>query len=835
MDELDSGEWRRPSWFTRALSWVLNPHGAPSARRLRAAISGKRVLITGASFGIGAASARLFAAAGATVLLVARSRNELEALAAAIRASSGAAEAYPADLTDPSEVAALAAQLVAAHGPVDVVVNNAGKSIRRSIALQTDRFHDYERTIGVNYLGPVRLLLALLPAMRHRKSGQIINVSTFGVRVPPGPRWGAYQASKSAFDVWFRGMGVEVRGDGVRTTSIYLPLVYTRMSAPTPSLRGLPGLTPEQAAGLIARAVVRQPRVIAPWWLFPTELLSVVFRRPMEWLSGILFRRSTDSPSALGLPPTEPEPARKPSLRRALRDAGLLTHNPRILARMGRTILVDGGRPSSLCALAAMRHPDQPALIDDEGIVTYGELHGRVRKLAWALRERFGIGPERALAIMCRNHRGFVEALLAGSALGADLVFLNTEFPGPQLAQVLTHHPLGCVIHDQEFTPAFESAGFAGPHVVVGAGAGALSLTELIQSGAESFRGPRRQGKIIILTSGTTGVPKGAGRTLKYRALSGPLTTLLTKTPLHARTTILVTTPLFHGFGLAYLALALLLGATLVVRRRTTPEGMLADIARHRVEVLIAVPALYQRLLDVPAAVRSEHDLSSLRAALSSGAPLGGEFGSRFMAAFGPCLFNLYGSSETGFGAIATPADLLAAPGTVGYPPIGTAIRILDPDGNSLPAGRVGRVFVQTGLVFAGYVGGGNKERVDGFTSTGDLGHLDAAGRLFIDGRADDMIVSGGENVFPLEVEEVLASHPAVAEAAVIGVPDEQFGQRLRAFVVLRAGAFTSEEDLRAYLKERIARFKAPRDFIFLPHLPRNAVGKVLKRALPAN
>lgn len=204
------------------------------------------------------------------------------------------------------------------------------------------------------------------------------------------------------------------------------------------------------------------------------------------------------------------------------------------------------------------------------------------------------------------------------------------------------------------------------------------------------------------------------------------------------------------------------------------------------------------------------------------------------MATFGPYLFNLYGSSETGFGAIATPADLLAAPGTVGYPPIGTSIRVLDSTGKPAPAGKSGRVFLQTGLVFAGYIDGGNKEQIDGYTSTGDLGHFDSAGRLFIDGRADDMIVSGGENVFPLEVEEVLATHPAVAEVAVIGVPDEQFGQRLQAFVVARAGVPLSVEELRTYLKERIARFKVPRDFIFLLSLPRNAVGKVRKRELAA-
>jgi fatty-acyl-CoA synthase len=294
----------------------------------------------------------------------------------------------------------------------------------------------------------------------------------------------------------------------------------------------------------------------------------------------------------------------------------------------------------------------------------------------------------------------------------------------------------------------------------------------------------------------------------------------------------MIAPPFFHGMGFAYLNMAWLLGGTVVARRRFDAEAILGDITRHRVRILIAVPSMLRRLLDVPESIRAKYDLSSLQAVLVSGAALGAELGKQFMTAFGPCLYNLYGSSETGFGAIATPADLAAAPGTVGYPPAGTTIQILGPDNRPLPAGQVGRVFLHTGLTFTGYVGGGSREVIDGHMSTGDLGHLDPAGRLFIDGRADDMIISGGEKVFPVEVEEVLASHPSIAETAVIGVPDEQFGQRLRAFVVLRSGATASEDELRSYLRERIARFKLPRDFVFVDQLPRNALGKVVRRDL---
>jgi NAD(P)-dependent dehydrogenase (short-subunit alcohol dehydrogenase family) len=280
------------------LSLLVDPHGAPSSARLREAVGGKVVLITGASFGIGEASARLLARAGASVLLVARSADKLQTVAADIREQGGSAFAYPTDLSAAESVAALVEQVLAQHGHVDVLVNNAGKSIRRSIALSYDRFHDFQRTIDVNYLGPVRLTLALLPAMRAQRRGHIVNVSTIGTRVPPAPRWAAYQASKTAFDVFLRSVALEAKSDGVTTTSIYMALVHTRMSAPTPIFRKLPGLTPDQAAQLVARAIVDKPRSIAPWWLSPAELAADAARGPLELAMGALYRFTRDTKSA---------------------------------------------------------------------------------------------------------------------------------------------------------------------------------------------------------------------------------------------------------------------------------------------------------------------------------------------------------------------------------------------------------------------------------------------------------------------------------------------------------------------------------------------------------
>jgi fatty-acyl-CoA synthase len=205
----------------------------------------------------------------------------------------------------------------------------------------------------------------------------------------------------------------------------------------------------------------------------------------------------------------------------------------------------------------------------------------------------------------------------------------------------------------------------------------------------------------------------------------------------------------------------------------------------------------------------------------------------RWMDAFGANLYNLYGSTEVAWATIATPEDLREAPGTAGKPPQGTIVKILDKSGAEMATGQTGRIFVGSEMVFEGYTGGGSKElSAEGLMSTGDMGHLDGAGRLFIDSREDDMIVSGGENVYPGEVEELLSKHPKIDDAAVVGVEDKDFGQRLKAFVVTSGAAQLSEDEVKKYVKEHLARYKVPREVQFLDELPRNATGKVMKKEL---
>jgi acyl-CoA synthetase (AMP-forming)/AMP-acid ligase II len=418
--------------------------------------------------------------------------------------------------------------------------------------------------------------------------------------------------------------------------------------------------------------------------------------------------------------------------------------------------------------------------------------------------------------------------------LGADALYLNTAFAGPQLTEVAEREKPAALVYDEEFAGLLEGAR-EGRLCVVGWQEGQdredPTLEELIAAESDAPLKPcDRVGRTVILTSGTTGSPKGANRS-SPESLE-PAISFLSKIPLKRRQTAVVAAPLFHSWGFAHFTLGLLLGSTLVLRRKFDPEQALAEVARYRCESLVVVPVMMSRILELPEEVRARYDTSSLKVVAASGSALPGDLATKWMDAFGDNLYNLYGSTEVAWASIATPADMRAAPGTAGRVPRGTVLKLYDEKGVEVPPGETGRIFVGNEMMFEGYTCGGTKDVIDGLMSTGDMGRLDEAGRLFVEGRDDEMIVSGGENVFPKEVEDLLTGHEAVAEAAAIGVEDEQFGQRLRAFVVLNDGKKASEDDLKQYVKKNLARFKVPREIVFLDELPRNATGKVLKREL---
>ena len=520
---------------------------------------------------------------------------------------------------------------------------------------------------------------------------------------------------------------------------------------------------------------------------------------------------------------------------RALAGTGMF--RPARPDKLARTLLAVqrwGPTPAAGYTASAIRYPDEVAIIDELGTLTFAELHRRTNGLAHALSDA-GIGEGDGVAIMCRNHRGFVEATVACSKLGANVLYLNTAFAGPQITDVMAREKPVALVYDDEFTNLVAEGGrrrkrFIAWHEGEDRPADPL-LEDLIVGGDPSdVVPPAEPGRVVILTSGTTGTPKGASR--KQPESLGPAAALFSKIPLKVREPTMIAAPMFHSWGFAHFTLALALSSTLVLRRKFDPEGTLSETAQHKATVLAVVPVMLQRILELPPEVIARYDLRALRVIAASGSALPGELALKVMDAFGDVLYNLYGSTEVAWATIATPEDLRAAPGTAGRPPLGTTVKLFDENGNEVGPGDTGRIFVTNEMLFEGYTGGGGKDVIEGLMSTGDVGHFDAEGRLFVDGRDDEMIVSGGENVFPREVEDLLSGLDGIDDVAVIGVEDEEFGQRLKAFAVRSNGSSVTEDAVKDYVKRNLARYKVPRDVEFVDELPRNATGKVVKREL---
>jgi acyl-CoA synthetase (AMP-forming)/AMP-acid ligase II len=521
---------------------------------------------------------------------------------------------------------------------------------------------------------------------------------------------------------------------------------------------------------------------------------------------------------------------------RTLAGAGVIRPiRPDKLARVARELVRWGASPAAGIAGAAITHGDDVMIEDELGEMSFGDVHRQSNSLARALADD-GIEPGDGVAIMARNHRGFILATLALSKLGANALYMNTAFSGPQLVDVAEREQPAAIIYDEEFADLLGEAKEDLRRYLSwtddDGSTGDTRIGELIESASDDdLKPPNESSRFIILTSGTTGTPKGAQRG-QPDTLS-PLAAMFSRIPLQANEKTVIAAPLFHSWGFAHFSLGLALNSTYVLQRRFDPEKTLQAIQESEATALVVVPVMMQRILQLDEETLGKYDLPSLRVTAASGSALPGELANKWMDHFGDNLYNLYGSTEVAWATIATPEDLRAAPGTAGKPPRGTVVKIVDNEGDDeLPPGETGRVFVGNEMAFEGYTGGGNKDLYKGLLSSGDVGHFDDEGRLFIDGRDDEMIVSGGENVFPREVEDLLANHDAVKEVAVIGVDDEEWGQRLKAFVVLEDGADLGHDEVKSYVKKNLAGYKVPRETEILDSLPRNATGKVLKREL---
>ena len=513
---------------------------------------------------------------------------------------------------------------------------------------------------------------------------------------------------------------------------------------------------------------------------------------------------------------------------RTLAGAGVIRPmRPSRLLGLGSTLKSWGTGPAGGFISMAVREPDRVGLIDELGELTWGDLDRRSNALARGLKE-LGVDEGDSVAIMCRNHRGFVDATLGTAKLGADLLYLNTAFAGPQLVAVLEREEPTVVIHDEEFTELLEKADIDTRVLAWTDEKAENSLESLIEANDDSdVSPPERHSRIVILTSGTTGTPKGAPRN---EAGIDAAVSMLSRMPLKYGWRTHIAAPLFHTWGIAHMMLGMLLGSTLVLRRKFEPEQALKAVQDNKCQSMVVIPVMLQRILALDEDVLDKYDLPSLKVVAASGSALPGNLALSWMDHFGDNLYNIYGSTEVAYASIAAPRDLRDAPDSAGHPPYGTIVRIFDEDDNEVDDGTTGRIFVGNGMLFEGYTGGGSKDTIDGLMATGDVGRFGDDGRLYVDGRDDEMIVSGGENVFPKEVEDCLVGHEAVTEAAAIGVDDDDYGQRLRAFVAVKSDV--SEDDLKKHVKDNLARYKVPREIIIMDELPRNATGKVVKKDL---
>ncbi|WP_419186589.1 acyl-CoA ligase FadD12 [Mycolicibacterium peregrinum] len=516
-----------------------------------------------------------------------------------------------------------------------------------------------------------------------------------------------------------------------------------------------------------------------------------------------------------------------------MRRAGIITAmRPDKYLRIASAMARENMSVTSGFAASAQRCPNRPGLVDELGTLTWQQIDQQADALAAGLQALPG-GEPKVLGIMARNHRGFVLSLIAANRIGADVLLLNTSFAAPAMAEVVDRESVDAVIYDEEFTDTAALALADRPsaaRIVAWTDTHAHDLT--VAKLVEQHRGqePRRateKSKVILLTSGTTGTPKGA----KHSG-GGPevLKAILDRTPWHTEERVVIVAPMFHAWGFSQLAFAASMACTIVTRRKFDPEATLELVDRHRAKGLCVVPVMFDRIMDLPDNVLNRYDGRTLRFAAASGSRMRPDVVTAFMDRFGDIIYNNYNATEAGMIATATPADLRAAPDTAGKPAEGTEIRILDAEFQQVPTGAVGTIYVRNSTQFDGYTSGSTKDFHEGFMSSGDVGYLDEAGRLFVVGRDDEMIVSGGENVYPIEVEKVLAGHVDVAEAAVIGVDDEQYGQRLVAFV--RVSGAATPNDLKAYVRENLANYKVPREITVLAELPRNSTGKIDRRQL---
>jgi fatty-acyl-CoA synthase len=501
--------------------------------------------------------------------------------------------------------------------------------------------------------------------------------------------------------------------------------------------------------------------------------------------------------------------------------------------------------PSQIYRVAAANVPDRRAIVWKDTTLTFGAVDERIDRIAKGLQRR-GIGRKANVLLMMKNRPEFVLLQAATGRIGAAGVSVSWRSTAGELAYLASNSGAVAIAFESELFPVVEQAlreapGLQKSLIVVGSGGvdvppQCLPFEELLESGRDFARDRHadEDAAVVIYTSGTTGKPKGAVRKFPRGSFSAALR-FIAETPLRSDDVHLAACPLYHSTAFGFLSFTHLVGATAVLMDEFRPEPFLELVERHGVTTTAVVPTMLHRLLALPPETLARYRTQSLRTIFTGGAPLPGPLGTRVMDHFGDVLYNFYGATETGLVTLASPRDLREAPGTIGPVVPGNDVRLLDDAGNVVPDGSVGELWVKNKLLVEGYhedAAATRESLRDGYFSVGDLARKDSHGRYFIEGRKRDMIISAGVNVYPAEVEGALEAHPDVAEVAVVGMRDQEWGERVTAFVVTRSGTAHDEEALKAWVRERLAGPKRPREYVFVDALPRNPTGKVLKREL---
>lgn len=492
--------------------------------------------------------------------------------------------------------------------------------------------------------------------------------------------------------------------------------------------------------------------------------------------------------------------------------------SPVAIFHLTASIMKCGINLMTLLHFAQKKYSDQIALVDDNEVLTYKQLFEQSNGIAKTLIDKLNLQENQKVAIMCKNHAILVKSIFALSRLGVNIYFVSTEISATQLGRIVRRNSFDLFIYDVELSSIIDESEFTGNKLLsYHDELPAINQFLYFDSPEKMYLPRRNQSKLVLSTSGTTGESKQAEHRPSLFNYLNPFAAFIQRLNILNYKTGYIATPIYHGYGIAVLLLFIPLGKKMVISRGFNAQTACQLIEKHQVDIVTVVPTMLQRMLHT-----DKNALKTLSCIASGGAKLNPKLIEETFHSLGEVLYNLYGTTEVGLNFIATPRDLKYSSSTVGKMIEGTRLKVLDDNLNEVNVGEIGQFCIQNAWSIGNEKGKWRK--------TGDLGYCDQLGYYFLCGRVDDMIISGGINVYPVEMEQVIMEHPEIEEVAVIGVQDEQFDQRLRAYVVRKRNSNLSVEELVEWLRPKVARYQLPKEIKFLNEMPYTPLGKLDKK-----